>query len=69
MSEWTNDFGGKKEAKERTAFHPLPFDCCALTFVPFEDPVCTPDGTVYDILYVTVVITFFFFFVVLFVEL
>jgi hypothetical protein len=27
----------------------LPFNCCALSFTPFEDPVCTADGTVFDI--------------------
>lgn len=26
---------------------------CSLTFTPFEDPVCTPDGSVFDIMFVT----------------
>ena len=30
-------------------FARLPFNCCAINFTPFEDPVCTDDGIVYDI--------------------
>lgn len=41
--------GGYKE-KRRAPFQRLPFNCCAITFTPFEDPVCTEDGTVYDII-------------------
>ena len=32
-------------------FRRLPFNCCAVSFVPFEDPVCAPDGTVMDIMH------------------
>lgn len=31
-------------------FARLPFDCCALTLKPFDTPVCTNDGTTYDLL-------------------
>lgn len=33
-------------------FEKLPFYCCALSLAPFEDPVCTPEGHVFDILYI-----------------
>lgn len=41
--------GGHKGAKAAAPFKRLPFHCCAINFTPFEDPVCTDDGTVYDI--------------------
>jgi hypothetical protein len=41
--------GGHKGNRAAAPFKRLPFHCCAITFVPFEDPVCTDDGTVYDI--------------------
>ena len=47
-SEWAQDGGGKKE-KNNLPFSRLPFNCCALTFTPFEDPVCTDDGVCFDI--------------------
>jgi peptidyl-prolyl cis-trans isomerase-like 2 len=56
-TEWKQDWGGKKD-KAKTDFQPLSFNCCALSFLPFEDPVCTADGTVYDILFVTVFFSF-----------
>jgi len=34
---------------QRAPFARLPFNCCAINFTPFEDPVCTDDGVVYDI--------------------
>ena len=27
----------------------LPFDCCAISFRPFETPLCTSDGIVFDL--------------------
>ena len=42
-----------KGSKERKApFERLPFYCCGLSLAPFEDPVCTPDGFVFDLLYI-----------------
>lgn len=35
---------------KHTVLAKLPFDHCALTLKPFETPVCTQDGTVYDLL-------------------
>lgn len=60
MKEWTEQFGGKKEGEVRgPGFKPLPFDCCAISLTAFEDPVCTEDGNVYDIVYVEFFICFF----------
>ncbi|GAB5368121.1 hypothetical protein AAMO2058_001291000 [Amorphochlora amoebiformis] len=48
-SEWAAEFGGKKLTKGRKAFKRLPFDCCALSLRPFENPVATPEGIVFDL--------------------
>jgi peptidyl-prolyl cis-trans isomerase-like protein 2 len=48
-SEWAAEWGGKKAAGTRHAFKKLPFNCCALSLRPFEDPVCTPEGHCFDI--------------------
>eukprot|EP00471_Norrisiella_sphaerica_P006896 CAMPEP_0184484180 /NCGR_PEP_ID=MMETSP0113_2-20130426/5897_1 /TAXON_ID=91329 /ORGANISM="Norrisiella sphaerica, Strain BC52" /LENGTH=526 /DNA_ID=CAMNT_0026865037 /DNA_START=28 /DNA_END=1608 /DNA_ORIENTATION=+ len=48
-SEWKYEFGGKTAAKGRKAFKRLPFDCCALSLRPFENPVATPEGVVFDL--------------------
>eukprot|EP01132_Coremiostelium_polycephalum_P002901 gene2901-3612_t len=50
MSEWVNEFGGKKEGEKRSIVKPLPFNCCSLTLQPFEDPMSTEDGNLYDML-------------------
>ncbi|KAK9818308.1 hypothetical protein WJX72_010373 [[Myrmecia] bisecta] len=47
-TEWATEGGGYKD-KSKAKFKPLPFFCCAISFTPFDDPVCTADGTVYDI--------------------
>ena len=51
-SEWRRDGGGKKSSAEasRGSSGSLPFDCCALSLQPFETPVCTPDGIIFDLL-------------------
>lgn len=36
--------------QKNTVLAKLPFDHCALTMKPFETPVCTRDGTVYELL-------------------
>ncbi|GAA6036688.1 hypothetical protein JCM8097_003428 [Rhodosporidiobolus ruineniae] len=36
--------------KKNTVLSKLPFDCCALTLKPFDTPVCTTDGTIYELL-------------------
>ncbi|KAJ7952754.1 Peptidyl-prolyl cis-trans isomerase [Quillaja saponaria] len=49
-TEWATEWGGAKSKEIRTAFKRLPFYCCALTFTPFGNPVCTADGSVFDIM-------------------
>ncbi|KAG6193955.1 Peptidyl-prolyl cis-trans isomerase cyp8 [Claviceps purpurea] len=33
----------------RPPFRRLPFNFCAASLQPFKDPVCTPDGTIFDV--------------------
>ncbi|CAH9118945.1 unnamed protein product [Cuscuta epithymum] len=49
-TEWATEWGGAKSKEIRTPFKRLPFYCCALTFTPFEDPVCTEDGSVFEVM-------------------
>ncbi|KAI3717054.1 hypothetical protein L1987_68378 [Smallanthus sonchifolius] len=51
-TEWATEWGGAKSKELRTPFKRLPFYCCALTFTPFEDAVCTEDGSVFDIMHI-----------------
>lgn len=48
--EWATDFGGAKGAPESAGYKRLPYYCCSLSLQPFEHPVCTPEGVVFDIL-------------------
>ena len=38
----------KSRPNGTTTSRPLPFSCCALTFTPFTNPVCTPQGILFD---------------------
>ncbi|KAM3230354.1 hypothetical protein ACQJBY_060879 [Aegilops geniculata] len=49
-TEWATEWGGAKNREAIAPFQRLPFYCCALTFLPFEDPVCTADGSVFDLM-------------------
>ncbi|XP_022963268.1 peptidyl-prolyl cis-trans isomerase CYP65-like [Cucurbita moschata] len=49
-TEWATEWGGAKSKDNQTPFKRLPFYCCALTFTPFEDPVCTADGSIFEIM-------------------
>lgn len=49
-TEWATEWGGAKAKDLSTPFKRLPFYCCSLTFTPFEDPVCTADGSVFDLM-------------------
>ncbi|XP_021908219.1 peptidyl-prolyl cis-trans isomerase CYP65 [Carica papaya] len=49
-TEWATEWGGAKSRETRTPFKRLPYYCCALAFTPFETPVCTIDGSVFDIM-------------------
>jgi peptidyl-prolyl cis-trans isomerase-like protein 2 len=53
-SEWSNkyggtSFGGARKKPTSSEFRRLPFDCCALSLRPFEQPVCTKDGIIFDL--------------------
>lgn len=48
-TEW-KELGGKREAVGRSSYRPLAFDSCALSLQPYETPVCTPEGVLFDIL-------------------
>ncbi|XP_078164336.1 plant U-box 49 [Carex rostrata] len=50
QTEWKTEWGGAKAKEAGTPFKRLPFYCCSLTFTPFEDPVCTADGNVFDMM-------------------
>ncbi|KAJ0982133.1 hypothetical protein J5N97_010388 [Dioscorea zingiberensis] len=49
-TEWATEWGGAKPKDTSVPFKRLPFYCCSLTFVPFENPVCTADGSVFDLM-------------------
>jgi len=49
-SEWKNSYGGKRDAVNNSkTIQALPFHHCALSLTPFETPVCTPEGVLFDI--------------------
>ncbi|KAG8181108.1 hypothetical protein JTE90_003157 [Oedothorax gibbosus] len=49
-TEWQQFYGGKKNVANGASaeFRRLPFDHCSLSLQPFEHPLCTPEGIVYD---------------------
>jgi len=50
-TEWTTFYGGKKPDRSgKMGFRKLPFHCCSLSLQPFEHPLCTPDGVVFDLM-------------------
>jgi len=48
-TEWKLDGGGARANGGDAPFKRLPFDCCSISFLPFANAVCAPDGTVMDI--------------------
>lgn len=42
--------GGVGAKRRDVILSKLPFDCCALTLKPFETPVATREGTIYELL-------------------
>ncbi|KAG0053050.1 RING-type E3 ubiquitin-protein ligase ppil2, partial [Gryganskiella cystojenkinii] len=53
---WSNEFseggmifGGAGGRRQTQIFRRLPFDCCSLSLQPFEHPVCTEDGIIFDL--------------------
>uniref|UniRef100_A0A914UY15 RING-type E3 ubiquitin-protein ligase PPIL2 n=2 Tax=Plectus sambesii TaxID=2011161 RepID=A0A914UY15_9BILA len=55
-TEWKNIYGGHKDTTEtrltRAKFKRLPFTHCALSMLPFEDPVCTQEGVIFDLTHI-----------------
>lgn len=55
-SEWSGEVGQHSASSGITGrngsagFKRLPFYCCSLSLQPFEHPVCTTDGTVFDLM-------------------
>lgn len=47
-TEWSVEYGGKKTVST-AGTRPLPFDHCALSLSPYETPVCTTDGVIFDL--------------------
>jgi len=54
--EWKYFFGGKKPDRkadpDEVDFKRLPFDHCALSLQPFENPYCDKDGNVFDLVHI-----------------
>jgi peptidyl-prolyl cis-trans isomerase-like protein 2 len=54
-AEWSGEVGqhsasaGSAGKRSSDGFKRLPFDCCSLSLQPFEHPVCTPEGIVFDL--------------------
>uniref|UniRef100_A0A1I7XDY3 Uncharacterized protein n=1 Tax=Heterorhabditis bacteriophora TaxID=37862 RepID=A0A1I7XDY3_HETBA len=52
--EW-KEIGGHKDdtgtRMQRAQFKRLPITHCALSLLPFEDPVCTTSGEIFDLTY------------------
>ncbi|KAL3097371.1 hypothetical protein niasHS_003819 [Heterodera schachtii] len=55
--EWKEAYGGHKDDTasriQRAQFKRLPFSHCSLSFLPFEDPVCSPEGVIFDLSQIT----------------
>ncbi len=48
--ELVEDWGGKRADQPKgSGIKKLPFYCCSLSFMPFKDPVCIKDGTIFDL--------------------
>ncbi|XP_031426157.1 RING-type E3 ubiquitin-protein ligase PPIL2 [Clupea harengus] len=49
-SEYTNFYGGRRNVIPKANFRRLPFDHCSLCLQPFEYPMCTTEGVVFDLM-------------------
>eukprot|EP01126_Amoeba_proteus_P055520 TRINITY_DN6898_c0_g1_i1.p1 TRINITY_DN6898_c0_g1~~TRINITY_DN6898_c0_g1_i1.p1 ORF type:complete len:529 (-),score=114.15 TRINITY_DN6898_c0_g1_i1:145-1731(-) len=49
QTEWIESFGGKKKDKEKRPNKNLQFYCCNISLQPWTDPVCTPEGVIFDL--------------------
>mmetsp|Transcript_39344 Transcript_39344/g.116617 ORF Transcript_39344/g.116617 Transcript_39344/m.116617 type:complete len:554 (-) Transcript_39344:92-1753(-) len=50
-TEWAQDGSGFK-AVRRSPFAKLPLNCCGLSLQPFDQPVGTPDGSIFDVAHI-----------------
>nr|CAB3265066.1 peptidyl-prolyl cis-trans isomerase-like 2 [Phallusia mammillata] len=48
--EWAAFYGGHKKTVENADFRRLPFFCCSISLQPVENPMCTIEGHVFDLL-------------------
>lgn len=54
-SEWSSSdaysasIGAKSSSSSAAPFRRLPFNFCAASLQPFQNPVCTPQGTIFDV--------------------
>ncbi|KAJ8312272.1 hypothetical protein KUTeg_009645 [Tegillarca granosa] len=52
-TEWKHEYGGYKgtnKSGDTSRFRRLPFHCCSLSLQPFENPLCTKEGVVFDLM-------------------
>ncbi|XP_046326965.2 RING-type E3 ubiquitin-protein ligase PPIL2-like [Haliotis rufescens] len=52
-TEWRNEWGGykgKQNTGQNARFRRLPFHCCSLSLQPFEHPLCTKEGIIFDLM-------------------
>ena len=47
--EWGTEYGGHRAKQGRSGTRTLPFTHCALSLGPFEHPVMTADGSVFEL--------------------
>ena len=50
--ELVEEWGGKREEhkNKKDQYVKMPFNYCNLSMVPFQDPYCTSDGIIFDLL-------------------
>lgn len=50
-TEWSQFYGGHKGGQtDKPKFRRLPFHCCSLSLQPFEHPLCTKEGVIFDLM-------------------
>ncbi|XP_059168026.1 RING-type E3 ubiquitin-protein ligase PPIL2-like [Physella acuta] len=52
-NEWKHEWGGYKGTQntgENSKFRRLPYYCCSISLQPFENPLCTNEGVIFDLL-------------------
>lgn len=51
-TEWAQDGAGFKDRKKATPFSKLPLECCFLSLQPFDKPVGTREGQVFEVQFI-----------------